>query len=164
MQRYCSKTLAGRIYKIPSEWMTGGPGRSNYILKQLRERDTWRKKQRGNRGVYAPSHPSAAVRSASRAPPNSVSHGICGRQISLPDAGFPAIRRSEISEVQKDHSTKEKNGSSRLKKSCSLSTKRFFGSKQRTTSMRRLIGNSINSFITQASIHSGANDGVMYLG
>ena len=40
----------------------------------------------------------------------------------------------------------------------------FFGSKQRTTSMRRLIGNNINSFVTQASIHSGANDGVMYLG
>ena len=37
-------------------------------------------------------------------------------------------------------------------------------SKQRMTSMRRLIRNSINSFITQASIHSGANDGVMYLG
>ena len=40
----------------------------------------------------------------------------------------------------------------------------FFGSKQRTTSVRKLIGNNINSFITQASIHSGANDGVTYLG
>ena len=64
----------------------------------------------------------------------------------------------------KDHSTKEKNGSSRLKNGCSLSTKRFFGSKQRMTSMQKPVGNSINSFLTQASIHSGANDGVMYLG
>ena len=101
MLRHCSKTLAGRIYKIPSEWMTGGPGRSNHILELLRGRDTWRRKRRGNRGVYAPSHPSAAVRSASRAPPNSVSRGMRGRQISLPDAGFPVIHRSEISEVQK---------------------------------------------------------------
>ena len=81
--------------------MTGGPGRSNHILKQLRGRDTWRKKRRGDRGVYALSHPSAAVRPASRASPNFVSRGIRERQIGLPNAGFPAIRRSEIGEVQK---------------------------------------------------------------
>ena len=81
--------------------MTGGPGRSNHILKQLRGRDTWRKKRRVDRGIYALSHPSAAVRPASRASPNFVSRGIRERQVGLPDAGFPAIRRSEIGEVQK---------------------------------------------------------------
>ena len=44
----------------------------------------------------SPSHPNAAVRSASRASPNFASHGIRERQISLSDAGFPAIRRSGI--------------------------------------------------------------------
>ena len=33
MERYCSKTLAGRFYKITSVWMIGGPGRSNHIPK-----------------------------------------------------------------------------------------------------------------------------------
>ena len=42
--------------------------------------------------------------------------------------------------------------------------KEILGSKQRMTSMQRPIGNNINSFLTQASIHSGANDGFMYLG
>ena len=50
----------------------------------------------------------------------------------------------------KDHSTKEENGSSRLKTSCSLSTKRFFGPGQRTTRAQRLIGNDINSFLTRS--------------
>ena len=101
MLRHYSKTLAGRIYKIPSEWMTGGPGRSNHILELLRWRDTWRRKRRGNRGVYVPSHPNAAVRSASRVSPNFASRGICERQIGLSGAGFPAIRRSEIDEARK---------------------------------------------------------------
>ena len=101
MLRHCSKTLAGRIYKIPSEWMTGGPGRSNHILELLCGRVTWRRKRRGDRGVYAPSHLSAAVRSASRAPPNFASRGIRERQIGLSGAGFPAIHRSEIVEARK---------------------------------------------------------------
>lgn len=50
----------------------------------------------------------------------------------------------------KYHSTKEENGSSRLKTSCSLSTKRFFGPKQRTTRAQRLIGNDIDSFFTRS--------------
>ena len=45
-----------------------------------------------------------------------------------------------------------------------INKENFLVQKQRTTSMQKLIGNNINSFITQASIHSGANDGVMYLG
>ena len=45
-----------------------------------------------------------------------------------------------------------------------INRENFLVQKQRTTSMQKLIGNNINSFITQASIHSGANDGVMYLG
>ena len=79
--------------------MTGGPGRSNHILKQLRECDTWRKKRRGDRGIYIPSHPNAAVRSVSHASPNFASRGIREQQISLSDAVFPAIRRSEIVEA-----------------------------------------------------------------
>ena len=31
MLRHSTKILAGRIYKVPSEWMPGGPGRSNHI-------------------------------------------------------------------------------------------------------------------------------------
>ena len=46
----------------------------------------------------------------------------------------------------------------------SINRENFLVQKQRTTSMQKLIGNNINSFITQASIHSGANDGVTYLG
>ena len=106
------KTLAGRVYKIPSEWMTGGPGRSNHILKQLCGCDTWRKKRRGDRGVYAPSHPNAAVRPASRASPNFASRGIREQQISLSDAVFPAIRRSEIVEARKI--TRRKNRMDRV--------------------------------------------------
>ena len=45
-----------------------------------------------------------------------------------------------------------------------INRENFLVQKQHTTSMQKLIGNNINSFITQASIHSGANDGVMYLG
>ena len=45
-----------------------------------------------------------------------------------------------------------------------INRENFLVQKQRTTSMQKLIGNNINSFITQASIHSGANDGVTYLG
>ena len=78
-----TEILAGHIYKVPSEWMTGGPGRSNHIWEQLCRRDTWRKRRRGDRGVYAPSHPNAAVRPASRASPNFASHGIREQQISL---------------------------------------------------------------------------------
>ena len=50
----------------------------------------------------------------------------------------------------KDHSTKEENESSRLKTSCSLSTKRFFGPGQRTTRAQKLIRNYINSFLTRS--------------
>ena len=99
MLRHSTEILAGRIYKVPSEWMTGGPGRSNHIQEQLCRRDTWRRKRRGDRGVYVPSHPNAAVRSTSRASPNFASRGIRERQIGLPDVGFPAIRRSEIVEA-----------------------------------------------------------------
>ena len=99
--RRSTEILAGHIYKVPSEWMTGGPGRSNHIQEQLCRRDTWRKRRRGDRGVYAPSHPNAAVRPASRAPPNFASRGIREQQISLSDAVFPAIRRSEIVEARK---------------------------------------------------------------
>ena len=42
--------------------------------------------------------------------------------------------------------------------------KEIIGPRQRMTSMKKPVGNNINSFLTQASIHSGANDGVMYLG
>ena len=101
MLRHSTKILAGRIYKDPSEWMTGGPGRSNHIQEQLCRRDTWRRKRRGDRGVYVPSHPNAAVRSTSRASPNFASRGIREQQISLSDTGFPAIRRSEIVEARK---------------------------------------------------------------
>ena len=101
MLRRSTEILAGHIYKVPSEWMTGGPGRSNHIQEQLCRRDTWRRKRRGDRGVYVPSHPSATVRSASRASPNFASRGIRERQIGLSDAGFPAIRRSEIVEARK---------------------------------------------------------------
>ena len=45
-----------------------------------------------------------------------------------------------------------------------INRENFLVQKQRTTSMRKLIGNNIKSFITQTSIHSGANDGVTYLG
>ena len=31
MLRRSTEILAGHIYKVPSEWMTGGPGRSNHI-------------------------------------------------------------------------------------------------------------------------------------
>ena len=48
LRHYTKKTLAGRIYKVPSEWMTGGPGRSNHIREQLCRRDTWRRKRRGD--------------------------------------------------------------------------------------------------------------------
>ena len=96
---HCSETLTSRIYNIPSEWMTGGPGQSNHIPKQLHWHDTWRKKRRGDRGVYVMSRPSAAVRSASRASPNFVSHGIRERQVGLSDARFPAIHRSGTGKV-----------------------------------------------------------------
>ena len=101
MLRRSTEILAGHIYKVPSEWLTCGPGRSNHICEQLWRLDTWRKRRRGDRGVYVPSHPNAAVRPASRASPNFASRGIRERQIGLPDAGFPAIRRLEIGEVQK---------------------------------------------------------------
>ena len=42
-----------------------------------------------------------AVRSTSRASPNFASRGIREQQISLSDAVFPAIRRSEIVEARK---------------------------------------------------------------
>ena len=61
----------GAFYKGTSEWLTSGPERSYHIPKQSRARDTWRKRRRRNRGVYALSHPSAAVRPASRASQNS---------------------------------------------------------------------------------------------
>ena len=56
---------------------------------------------RGEKGGAAPSHPNAAVCPASRAPPNFASRGIREQQISLSDAVFPAIRRSEIVEARK---------------------------------------------------------------
>ena len=59
------------FYRAASEWMTSGPRQSNHIPKQSHVRDTWRKRRRGNRGVYALSHPSTAVRPASRASQNS---------------------------------------------------------------------------------------------
>ena len=99
MLRRSTEILAGCIYKVPSEWMTGGPGRSNHIQEQLCRRDTWRKKRHGDRGVYVPSHPNAAVRPASRASPNFASRGIREQQINLSGAVFPAIRRSEIVEA-----------------------------------------------------------------
>ena len=112
MLRHNTKILAGRIYKVPSEWMTGGPGRSNHIKEQLFRRDTWRKKRHGDRGVYVPSHPNATVRPASRASPNFASRGIRERQIGLSDAGFPVIRRPEIVEAQKI--TRRKNRMDRV--------------------------------------------------
>ena len=96
---HCSETLTSSIYNIPSEWMTGGPEQPNHIPKQLHRRDTWRKKRRGDRGVYVLSRPSAAVRSASRVSPDFVSRGIRERQISLSDARSPAIRRSGTGKV-----------------------------------------------------------------
>ena len=104
MLRRSTEILAGRIYKVPSEWMTGGPGQSNHILEQLCRRDTWRRKRRGDRGVYVPSHPNAAVRSTSRASPNFASRGIRERQIGLSDAGFPrsVARRSSKPERSLD--------------------------------------------------------------
>ena len=99
MLRRSTEILAGHIYKVPSEWMTSGPGRSNHIWEQLWRLDTWRKRRRGDRGVYAPSHPNAAVCPASRAPPNFASRGIREQQISLSGAVFPAIRCSEIVEA-----------------------------------------------------------------
>ena len=59
------------LYKDTSEWLTSRPGRSCRIPKQSRTHDTWRKRRRGNRGVYALSHPSTTVRPASRASQNS---------------------------------------------------------------------------------------------
>ena len=35
MLRRSTEILAGRIYKVPSEWLTCGPGRSNHIWEQL---------------------------------------------------------------------------------------------------------------------------------
>ena len=64
------------LYKGASEWLTSGSGRSCHIPKQSRTHDTWRKRWRGNRGVYALSHPSVAVRPASRASPKFGSHKI----------------------------------------------------------------------------------------
>ena len=112
MLRRSTEILAGHIYKVPSEWLTCGPGRSNHIWEQLWRLDTWRKRRRGDRGVYAPSHPNAAVRPASRAPPNFASRGIREQQISLSDAVFPAIRRSEIVEARKI--TRRKNRMDRV--------------------------------------------------
>ena len=163
MQRYCSKTLAGRLYKIPSEWMTGGPGQSNHIPKQSRGRDTWRKRWRENRGIYALSHPSAAIRPASRAPPNFVSHKIRGRQIDLSGARSPAIRRSEIVKIRRSLDERKEWIESTEEKLLVIN-KEIIDPRQRMTSMQMSFGNNIYSFLTQASIHSGANDGVMYLG
>ena len=71
MRRRSTEILARCIYKVPSAWLTCGPGRSNHIWEQLCRLDTWRKRRRGNRGVYALSHPSTAVRPALRASQNS---------------------------------------------------------------------------------------------
>ena len=95
MLRRSTEILAGHIYKVPSEWMTGGP--VDLIISG---------------GSYAPSHPNAAVRPASRAPPNFASRRICEQQISLSDAVFPAIRRSEIVEARKI--TRRKNRMDRV--------------------------------------------------
>ena len=35
MLRRSTEILAGHIYKVPSEWLTCGPGRSNHIWEQL---------------------------------------------------------------------------------------------------------------------------------
>ena len=112
MLRRSTKILAGHVYKVPSEWLTCGPGRSNHIWEQLWRLDTWRKRRRGDRGVYAPSHPNAAVCPASRAPPNFAPRRIREQQISLSDAVFPAIRRSEIVEARKI--TRHKNRMDRV--------------------------------------------------
>ena len=65
------KPSPGALYKDTSEWLTSRPGRSCHIPKQSRTHDTWRKRRRRNRGVRALSHPSTAVRPASRASQNS---------------------------------------------------------------------------------------------
>ena len=59
------------LYKDASEWLTSGSVQSCHIPKQSRTHDTWRKRRHGNRGVHALSHPSTAVRPASRASQNS---------------------------------------------------------------------------------------------
>ena len=163
IERYCSKALTGRLYKNTSEWMTGGPERSNHIPKQSRVRDTWRKRWRENRGVYALSHPSAAVRPASRASPNFVSHKIRERQIDLSGARSPAIRRSGIVKFKRSLDERKEWIESTEEKLLVIN-KEIIDPRERIPSTQKQIGNNINSFLTQASIHSGANDGVMYLG
>ena len=70
------------LYKDASEWLTSRPGRSCHIPKQSRTHDTWRKRRHGNRGVHALSHPSTAVRPASRASQNSdPTKSVDGRSI-----------------------------------------------------------------------------------
>ena len=163
MERYCSKTLVGRLYKSTSEWMTSGPRQSNHIPQQSRVRDTWRKRWRGNRGVYALSNPSAAVRPASRASPNFVSHKIRERQIDLSGVRFPTIRRSGIVKFKRSLDERKEWIKSTEEK-LMIINEEIIGPRQHISGTQKSVGNNINSFLTQASIHSGANDGAMYLG
>ena len=95
-----------------------------YIPKQSRVRDTWRKRRRGNRGVYALSHSSAMVRPAPRASRNSDptksanTRSICQTRNFLRSITWKLLS-------SKVHSTREKNGSRRLKEKLLLSTKRL---------------------------------------
>ena len=149
MLRRSTEILAGHIYKVPSEWMTGGP------VDLIISGSSYADGIRGEKGG-AEIEASMPVPSERRGPPRfarvpkfriprnprttnqSVRRGVSGDP-SLGD------RRS-----LKDHSTQKQNGSSRLKASCFLSTKRFFGPEQRTTRAQRLIGNDINSFFTRS--------------
>ena len=73
------------------------------------------------------------------------------------------IRCSEITEF-KSSLDERKEWIKATEEKLLVINKEILDPKQRMTSMPKPVGNNINSFLTQASIHSGANDGAMYLG
>ena len=144
--------------------MTGGPGRSNHILNSYV--DAIRGEESGT-GIEASmpcpvrtprSTPLRALPQISHPAESANGRSVCQTRDFLRSVARKSAKSKRSLDEGKEwiESTEEKL--------LTINKEIFFSSKQRMTSMRRLIGNNINSFITQASIHSGANDGVMYLG
>ena len=109
------KPSPGALYKDASEWLTSGSGRSCHIPKQSCTHNTWRKRQRRNQGVHALSHPSTAVRPASRASQNSDPAKSANSRSICQTISFLRSVARKFTKVQKVHSTEDKNGSRRLK-------------------------------------------------
>ena len=72
MLRRSTEILAGHIYKVPSEWMTGGPGRSNHIWSSYA--DGMRGEKGGTEIEASMSRPIRTPRSAPLRARPQISH------------------------------------------------------------------------------------------